>query len=115
MYTVAVGILQPNPTQQELAPIVDIFETDVVAKIKKDPDCMEKKAKNCEKIKKDPDCMEEKAKNCEKVKKDPNCSKENGKDCEKIKDPDCIEIFAKNCTLINKVIFHKSHIEVSLE
>ena len=33
------GILQPNPTQQDLAPIINIFETDVVANIKKDPNC----------------------------------------------------------------------------
>ena len=64
----ATGILQPNPTQQELAPIVDIFETDVVAEIKKDPDCIEEKAKNCEKIKKDPDCIEESGKICSLIK-----------------------------------------------
>lgn len=60
--------MQPNPTQQELAPIVDIFETDVVAKIKKDPDCIEKKAKNCEKVKKDPNCIKESGKNCTLIK-----------------------------------------------
>ena len=64
----AKGILQPNPTQQELAPIVDIFETDIVAKIKKDPDCIEEKAKNCEKIKEVPDCIEESGKNCTLIK-----------------------------------------------
>ena len=65
----AKGTLQPNPTQEELAPIVGIFETDVVAKIKKDPDCIEEMAKNCEKKKKDPDCIEESGKNGEFVKK----------------------------------------------